>query len=472
MSSIYNSVKEYGRRKISRREFLKRAAAAGFATPAVLKYLEGYTLGAEGRPNVSPGLFAPEEAPSDPLVFNAWSYKPEIVEAFQREFERQYNESVHFEVIPGDSTTIMINKMIANAPLDCLYTKAQGTKMLEAGWIHDLSDLDNIEEIKAATLPAQWQAQTYKGMVFGLPYFNSMKCCLAYNRARTEEAGITEADLPKTWDEAYDMARRLKKDGFAEHTMVMWWIQNYDRIVDNFIAECLARGDMLWDEEFNALFDENTAIADTLNAWNTIWTEGVVPPDCLAGGEPLELFGTGEPPFSVTQSYQLKDLNDPERFAIAGSVMMVPYAGQAWGFLDYGLYSIAERPKEDTARLERRKKWVTFMGYKDKNGEYLVAKEWVKQANLGTGYPEVYEDPEVIESYKSWMPEYPKLREIMAENEKHVQIAHGWHAVWYPEWAVKAVEVIPQVITGDMGVTDGIKAMREEWDMLQARYSR
>lgn len=196
------------------------------------------------------------------------------------------------------------------------------------------------------------------------------------------------------------------------------------------------------------------------------------PPDSLSGGDLLELFGTGEPVFSVTQSYQLKDLNDPQRFAIAGNVMMVPYAGQPWGFLDYGLYSIAERPKEDKLKLERRKRWVNFMGYKDKNGNYLVAKEWVKQANLGTGYPELYDDPEVVESFKSWMPEYPKLREIMTLNEQHVEIANGWHAVWYPEWAVKAVEVIPQVITGDMGVSEGVRALRDEWDLQQKRYAK
>jgi multiple sugar transport system substrate-binding protein len=365
----------------------------------------------------------------------------------------------------------MLNKMVANSPLDCLYTKAQGTKMLTAGWIHDLSDLENIEEIKQATLPAQWAAQTYEGKVFGLPYFKSMKCCLAYNRIRLQEAGLAESDLPKTWDEAYDIGRRLKRDGFCEHAIVMWWLPNYDSLLDNFIAECLARGDKLWDEEFNAVFDENTPAAATLDAWQGIWKDEMVPPDVMGSGDVRELFATGDPPFTVTQSYELKALNDPERGAIAGNVMMVPYAGQAWGFLDYGLYSIAERPEEDLQKLERRKRWVTFMGYKDTNGEYRVAKEWVKQANLGTGYPEVYNDPEVIEAYKSWMPEYPRLREIMAENEEHVQIANGWHAVWYPEWAVKAVEVIPKVITGDMGVSEGLRTLRSEWELQQKRYS-
>ena len=476
MTSIYDALRDYTRRKIDRREFLKHAVAAGLATPAVLAYLEGSAsaMGAGVERSQKSGLtpFSQAAAPSDPLVFNAWSFKPEVVEAFQREFEKQYDESVHFEVMPGSYTTIMLNKMIANAPLDCLYTTEEGTKMLEAGWIHDLSDLPNIDEIKAATLPAQWQAQTYKGMVFGLPYFNSMKCCLAYNRLVTEKAGLTESDLPATWDEAYDICRRLKKDGVAERTMVMWWNKSISSVVDNFVAECLSRGEMLWDEEFNAIFDENTAVADTLNAWQSIWKDGLVPPDCMAGGNPLEIFGPGETPFSVIQSYQLKDLNDPENYAMAGNVMMVPYKGQAWGLLDYGLYSIASRPKEDVERLERRKNWVTFMGYKDANGEYLVAKEWVKQAALGTGYPEVYELPDVIDAFKSWMPEYPLLREIMAENEKHVATALGWHAVWFPEWGVKAMEVLPQVITGDMGVTDGVKVLRQEWDSLQQRYSR
>src|SRR5690606_35289424 len=241
---------------------------------------------------------------------------------------------------------------------------------------------------------------------------------------------------------------------------------------DNFIAECLSRGDPLWDEQFNAVFDENSGVADTLNAWNGIWKDGLVPPDVMGSGDVRELFATGDPPYTVTQSYELKELNDPKYSALAGNVMMVPYAGQAWGFLDYGLYSIAARPEDDKVTLERRKRWVTFMGYKDKNGTYHVAKQWVIRANLGTGYPEVYDDPDVIEAYKSWMPEYPRLREIMAENEEHVQIANGWHALWYPEWAVTAVAVIPKVITGDISVSEGVKTLRAEWDTLQKRYAK
>lgn len=476
MASIHKSRKDYSHGRLSRREFLKRAAAFGLTTPAVIAFLQGCAPqapgGSEGgQSSADLSNFTQEQARASSLVFNAWAFMPEVVEAFQREFENQNGESVSFEVIPGDYTTIMLNKMIAGSPLDCLYTKAQGTKMLEAGWIQDLSVLDNIDEIKAATLPAQWEAQTYKGQVFGLPYFNSMKCCLHYNRLRTEEAGIGEDGLPKTWDEVYEIASQLKKDGFAQYPIVMWWLPNADYMVDNFIAECLSRGDLLWDTDFNAVFDENSGAADTLNAWQRLWREELVPPDAMAGGDLLELFGTGDPVFNVGQSYQLKDLNNPERFGIAGNVMMVPYAEQAWGFLDYGLYSIAARPDEDLQRLERRKRWVQFMGYKDANGNYLVAKEWVKQGALGTGYPEVYEDPEVIEAFQSWMPEYPRLREIMAENEKNVVIANGWHAVWYPEWSVKAVEVLPQVITGDMGVSEGLRTLRDTWDSLQQTYT-
>lgn len=477
MSKIYKSMKDYSKGGMSRREFLKSAAAVGLTTPAVVAFLQGCTpqapagTGEEGQASADLSGFTQAQAQAAPLVFNAWAYKPEVVEAFQRDFEEQYGEAMSFEVIPGDYTSIMLNKMIAGSALDCLYTKAQGTKMLEAGWIHDLSDLDNIDEIKAATLPAQWEAQSYKGQVFGLPYFNSMKCCLHYNRVRTEEAGIGADSLPTTWDEVYDIASRLKRDGFAEYPIVMWWLPNPDYVVDNFIAECLSRGDLLWDTEFNAVFDENSGAADTLNAWQRLWSEELVPPDCMAGGDLLELFASGDPVFNTGQSYQMKDLNDPERFGIAGNVMMVPYAGQAWGFLDYGLYSIAARPEEDVQRLERRKRWINFMGYKDKNGNFLVAKEWVKQANLGTGYPEIYDDPEVIEAYQSWMPEYPLLRETMAENEEHVVIANGWHAVWYPEWSVKAVEVLPQVITGDMGVSEALRTLRETWDSLQATYT-
>ncbi len=473
MANVYDSLRKATEHKISRREFLKIAATAGLASPAVMAFLEGCTPKPAAAPTaVAANLstFTQADAQAKPLIFNAWAYMPEVVADFQKVFEQQYGESVHFEVIPGDYTSIMINKLIANSPLDCVYTQSEGVKMLEAGWLLDLNELDNIQEIKAATLPAQWEAQTYKGKVFGLPYFNSQKCVLGYNRIKTQKAGLKEADLPGTWDEAYALARQFKKDGLSQYPLVTWWNPRVDILVAAFQAECIDRGDLLWDEQLNATFDENTPIADTLNAWQGLWKDQLVSPDLLTSAEPLETFGTGDAVFSVIQSYELQAINDPSKYPIGGNVMMAPYKRQTWGVLDYGLYSIAARPQEDKLAIERRKRWVEFMGYKDKDGKFLVAKEWVKRSNLGSGYPAVYDDPEVIAAWQTWMPEYPRLKDILKENEPHVSVARGWHAVYYPEWAVKAIEVVPKVITGDMKVSDGVRALRDEWDMLQKRY--
>ena len=322
-------------------------------------------------------------------------------------------------------------------------------------------------------LPSFWDALSYKGQLTSLPYYGGAKGVVGYNKAILDQIGISEGDLPKTWDELYDLCRQIKKDGAVEYPLVMLWPPNTDGVVHAWLHESMNREDLVIDENFKAVFSKDSGAAETLNAWNKVWTDELVSADNLVLGftDLRDIFGAGKAAFIVIQSWHLKTLNNPQNSNVAGSVMMVPYAGQAWGLLDYGGYAVVAQPPEKRLDEERAKRWAQFMGYRDKNGEILVGKQWVIEAALSSAYPEVYDDPKVEQAFKDWMPEYPRLRDIMTENQSYVKAPYAWKALWYPEWASFVATVLPNTITGDKPVGEAIDELKAKWEELGQPYS-
>jgi len=481
MDSRDNALRKLRNNQISRRDFLKFMAAIGLATPAVSAFLSSCA----GSPTITPQAtteltgaamletFTKEQAIAAPIIADGWSFLPEVVDNVQKIFQEQYNESVKFEVIPGDFPSTMLNKMIAKAPVDVMYTKSEAAKFLAAGWIIPLNDLANIEQIKKDMLPSFWDALSINDQLTSLPYYGGAKGVVVYNKAILDQIGISSGDLPKTWDELYDLCRRIKKDGAVEYPLVMLWPPNTDGVVHGWLHESMNRGDPVIDANFKAVFSKDSGAAETLNAWNRVWTDKLVSPDSLVLGfsDLRDIFGAGKAAFIVIQSWHLKTLNDPQKSNIAGSAMMVPYAGQAWGLLDYGGYAVVAQPSGNKLKEERAKRWVEFMGYRDKNGEILVGKQWVTEAALFSAYPEVYTDPKVVESFKKWMPEYPKLSDIMIENQSHIQAPYAWKALWYPEWASYLASTLPETITGAKKVGEVIDDLKAKWEQMGKLYS-
>ncbi|MHB8613315.1 MAG: ABC transporter substrate-binding protein [Candidatus Dormibacteraceae bacterium] len=466
-------------KKLDRRSFIIRLGALGVATPAVLAYIEACSNGATptttgGKVTLTPpGKLPSGEAAKRPLIFNAWDFKPDVVRQFMQTFDSSYNESVNFSVIPGDFTSVMLNKLLSRAPLDYLYTQDNAVKFFNGGWIQDLSGLNNLNEIKQQTLPVQWTVQSYNGAILGLPYFNSAKGVVATNEIALAKAGLT-GQYPKTHTELYAQVRQLKKDGVAQYPLIPHWVPLDYGITQMWAGEAICRGDKMWADDLSATFDTSTAAAQVLEDWRALYQDQVVPPASLTwqDSDRLDAFGTGKYVYCVLNGYNIYDVNQPAQSAIAGHVMAIPYAGEPWGFLDYAFYSVARKDASnaDNKRvLDRAAQLVEFMGYKDNTGNFAVAKAWMEQAFLGTGYPALWNDPEVITALTKWMPDI-KLKTIFQAHYDNAVAISGWKAIWYPDFNAAARPLLAKAILGQETVPNTIKALKDSWSGLQATY--
>ncbi len=483
MPPLYHDHELLLKGKITRRQFVERVVAAGIVTPALLEFLAacGPKQGPAGpQGSAAPVKYAKPEgitkdvAQARPLIFQTYEFEPAMVKGFCDTFAQQYDEAVEYAVVPGDYTAVMLNKLLSKAPLDLLYTQEQGAKFYTAGWLQDLSGLWSIEEIKKACLPAMWEAMTVGDAVIGLPYFNAVKGTVMSNEILREKAGLKGKPYPKNYDELYAECKELKKQGVSDAPFLPHWAPVHYGIAQYFCAECFARGDMLWDADYNPTFGPSTAAAQVLEGWKMLYADKLAPQGALtwADADRMDALNSGKHVYGYILSYDLKSVNDPANSTIAGNARFIPYNGQSWGVLDYGLYSVAAKPQGEKQLIQRLLRFVEFLGYKDKEGKYLTAKEWAIKWNLGTGYPEVYGDPDVNESYKKWMPEYPKMKDDMAELFKHVSVNRGWKAIWFPDWNSVCQQELPKAITGEKPVADVLKAVSDSWLNLKKTYAK
>jgi ABC-type glycerol-3-phosphate transport system substrate-binding protein len=489
MPPIHKHYDDLMKGKIDRRDFFRKAAAAGVMTPVIANYLRSDAAAAHVRASHnrfsltraaaqgSPvGPPAADVDTSDQLVFRGWNFMPEVVQDNTNKFNEKYNENADYQTITGDYIAIMENFHIANQPLDMGYANpATLYRWSIPGWVVPYDDAWYAEAAKAEMYDGVRDSMTVDGKLYGLPYFVSIRGTIMANNAILEKAGITPDQYPKTWDELYDQARQMKKDGVTDGPPLLphWFAAGvWFGVSWGYLFECLNRGAVLFDDDNQPVFDDATL--EVLVNWRKLAEEEIIPEGVFTMGEAdyIDAFAKGTYAYSPQQIYDLKVFNDPNKSQIAGMVAPVPVDGQPWGLIDEGIYSLANR-NQSGDRLARDYRLGGFFGYRDdvEGGELYVAKRWAIEAALNSGYKAILEDPEVIEAYNSWLPD-PAMLGTIDSVVNAGQFPRAWQTFWWEEWNAQAMTELPKAILGQTPVEEvhaGLKTLAED---LASRYQR
>src|SRR5262249_36242275 len=123
------------------------------------------------------------------LKFIGWNYQVETVKEFISQFEAENPDvKVDMEVIPGVQYVAKIQLMRnANTPFDALYVFDHILSQW-ASWLEPLDGYEGAAALKKTLLPVAVQSMTYKGKLYGLPYFPTY-FRLIYNDRLLKAAG-------------------------------------------------------------------------------------------------------------------------------------------------------------------------------------------------------------------------------------------------------------------------------------------
>jgi hypothetical protein len=412
----------------------------------------------------------PPEAVTSTLTFDDWAYRPEAVAQYVDTFNKVYGEKVNVETITGDYRVSITGKLASGSPVDLLYAfPFYISGWYNAGYLADIDSLPTLQNYLNDVYPNLKDA--YKdqrtGHYLGLGYFTSW-ICTQTNQAILEKAGLKDA-YPKDLFEFIDQLRTLKKGGYAESPWQPWWAQADYAIPWQFEHDHATQGAQLFDNNYDPVFDTNTATADILKIWKDAYDERLVPRDSLTTtlSDWQAGFAAGTYAYMMEQCYDIAYYNDPANSKLAGKFSFIPdqSGGNKWGFVLSPGYVITKRDRTPM-ELQRLYRLLSFFGYRDNTNTLRVARTWaLPPSQLFSVFPEVMNDMDVKQN---WITKGCPYR----GEEDYNRLLEGYFSATVPSWwlscpfsndfNVKLQERIPGAITGQTSIPDTITALRKD----------
>lgn len=152
---------------------------------------------------------------SDKVTLDFWTFwgsgdRREVIESIISDYNQSQDKvTVKHSYQPwGDIWTKSLSAITAGNPPDVIVQDIMSvSQRAEAKQSVDISQyLD--QKTKKQFYPQLWKTAQYKGGTYGLP-FNTDTQVIFYNKKLFSDAGLKDADLPTTWSELEDVARKL-----------------------------------------------------------------------------------------------------------------------------------------------------------------------------------------------------------------------------------------------------------------------
>jgi multiple sugar transport system substrate-binding protein len=420
-----------------------------------------------------PAEAAVGEVPTVALDFAGWNYDSEkahdILNNYENWVSTQNEPAMNVSVTMSDSgygeyDTFITTNYAGGGTYDVLYSSDHWlAKWAEAGWILPLEDyFPEAREYMNDMSPFSVNALTYKGKVYGLPYYSDVMY-FVYNENMLEEAGI--AAPPTTWDEVTEQSLLLKEKGITE-TPLLIGLQSGSWFDEAFFALAYSEGGDFFDENNNPIFETNAGPVFDMVEWlvESINETEILPKKVMEMAAPnvQEAFKNGEAAFVIVPGYMMKEFNTPGISKIAGSakISMMPGATHATnGFTR--LYVLGNGAVENEETMAASLALLEYLGGSttvDGVEAYHVAKRWSVENNLGFSANPLWDDPEVEEVFSSMAD--PK---ILALQKSLAQSKDGMQAPWFAEWISFVRTEVQKALLGESSSTDALESIKQHW---------
>ena len=377
-------------------------------------------------------------APATPMTFIGWQYQPQIAEDNVNIFKKLYDETVTYELVPGDYHPVVETKLLGGQHIDMMYSEEDHiARWHAAGWIRDLEGLPGVDAMKAKMFPVSVESMSLPdGKLAGLPYYAGHNAFI-YNEEHLSKAGVA---VPDHWDALLDGCRKLKRDGISDAPYNSAWGQKWAELSWSLFAFWYAEGAPVFDDKSDLVVD--AAFRGVLEGHRTMYKEGLVAQDIMTfPDEGVPSYCTGRHTFMVLHDYDQKVANDPKTSKIAGKVRNALMPGKTHATMSWAsLYLMGAQP------VDQQRVWnlVQFFGGKAKDGQYHVIKRWALEFGLGSAYKEVMDDPDVVASFSKWRNLDITNQQIGLAKARKVS-----KTTWFPEWDIFMMQHAQEYIRGD-----------------------
>ncbi|HZG83411.1 sugar ABC transporter substrate-binding protein [Paenibacillus sp.] len=190
-----------------------------FSIGTILSACSGGTSSGEAAATEGNGE-APDKQAAEPVTLEFWGRWEEATAQIQEtiaEFQTAYPHiTVKYTVVPAAQYIAQMQAAISGNDLPDLFAyhpNLPASQLVQMDLLHPISDV--VEGKRDAFYEGTWSEgyTTMNGEAYTLPVFNAMRpsWLMYYNKAVLEKAGLTEADVPKSWDQLYEFSKKVKE---------------------------------------------------------------------------------------------------------------------------------------------------------------------------------------------------------------------------------------------------------------------
>lgn len=407
------------------------------------------------------------------LDFTVWNYAVETIRDNAQIFTQKYPwiDVSLYDFNWPDFPSTMIKRFTQKIPTDVTYDGEDWlAQWAEAGWVVPLEDYWDKYETESSwsfyvndMVPYAKSASSYKGKIYGLPYYSDMFTFL-YNEKTLADNGY---EPPKDWGEVLDISLDLKDKGVARYPFILEYEATNPFDWYCVLTGAYGRGTRLFDENLDTVFDTpGSPFIEHLN-WlvDGIHKHNIINPDYLQSHETVvqKKLGAGEGVFTTLAKYNLAAMNTPGAHELAGQFRMSVMPGkthECYGFAKmYNITKMCVDRGDDVIQAA-----ISFIEYFG-GSKGPVLKRWAVENALGFGFDSPWDDADIIAAFESG---YGPGSPAVIRDQAKLAVCEP-HPVWFGEWIDYTLkECVARALAQEISVDDCVTRMADRWKTLKA----
>ena len=439
---------------LDRRQFIRRAGGAVLLSGTLGSLLAACGSGDDSGSGSGDAAYGTK---SHPLVFHHDAAVGPLFAPFVKRFNKQYAPLVLETSYVSQDYFAVTSQQLAggSADYDVLFADEGYLDLWhENGWIRDLEQFDLDALLANLNAGVEDDLRSEDGKLVGLPYFRGAEIFVV-NRAHLAKVG---ARAPQSWDEFLELARELKSKGVAQTPYSPYWIAYAFLMWHQLAAEAASDGAApFFSRTFEADFASDPVVERTLQRWQTMYREGLVPADVFTTdyGGVTNVFAGGKSSMSLRYQAQVVGWRDPRQSRVADAVVNTLIPGSTHDTHTFGAYWFMA---ESTGAPEKAWQLLSYLGGPGRDGRYVVPKELVAMTlGLSSGYRSVDTDPAVIRSWARWSD----VDALQQQLGKVVSLGPVVNQAWYPRFLDRIVPILQDIVRGKTSIPDGLGEARD-----------
>jgi len=408
------------------------------------------------------------------IKLSMWDYRPDTVRSNLDQFQKE-NPNITVE---GPETgpcceayrTRMNTAFLAGERTDAMYMRDEdAAEWAEAKWIRELDKFPGAKDLTKDEYSFVTEQTNYRGKKYGTIYYVGGTVAM-YNKEHLKQAGFTKP--PAGFDELRTQAAQIKRQKINGVEFPLHFNPSEGHVADLYLGS----GKRMFDDDLQPIFGKDALYKDILDKLYASFSG-----DRIYGVDTATQFpfDNGKGTFNWTSFYDLKRLNGQ---AInvggqsGGSNTGGAAAGQLLNYVNPGFaanktggsficrqYAISKATKLP----DEAWKLISFLGGKDSQGKYTVAKRWWIEQGLNFGYKSLGDDPEVKKFVGDWgdLQAYNRVAENASPKP-------AIKAPWSALWRIDYIKVVNDVMAGTLSTKDGIERGVQIWNQMRTDFAR